>query len=47
MQNYTSITIDKDTYKKLKEYCDKHAYSIAKLVKKLILEKINDKMPNM
>jgi predicted CopG family antitoxin len=47
MKKHSSITIDTDTYNKLKKFCDENAYSISKYIKKLILEKLNDKMSNM
>ena len=39
---HKTISIDNETYSKLKEYCDKNMHSIAKFVKNLILEKIDD-----
>ncbi len=39
---YTTVTVPKEVYEKLKEYCNRHGYSISKLICNMILEKIDD-----
>ena len=44
-KKYTTVSIDKETYDELRSYCNENAYSIAKFLRKLIMEKIYEKMP--
>ena len=40
---HKTISIDNETYSKLKEYCNENMFSISKFVKKLVLENIDVK----